>query len=206
MEQTTALESTSNKTGRKRDDMTLLEDRASVARLLHEGVTSARDIQVRINAGRPEEQRVSVETIRNDISWLRENWKKSAAIDYAAFANQAFDELENLKRICFEEFHKSKKPKITTEGSVPDDEITADMFEGEGNYTVKVTKVKEETREGNPTWIQMVTSIIERQCKLRGVDAPSKLALTNTKGDDITASTRASILDTLASMNKKDED
>jgi hypothetical protein len=193
----TTLEPT--KQGRKRDDMTLLEDRAQVARLLHEGVTSARDIQVRINAGREKEQQVSVVTIRNDIAWLRDNWKTSAAIDYAAYANQVFDELENLKRICFEEFHKSMTPKITTEGTVPQDEIS-DFLDGKEHNT-KITKIKEERREGNVAYIQMIERIIERQCKLRGIDAPSKIALTNSKGEDV-GDVKSAILTTLAGMSE----
>jgi hypothetical protein len=200
MEPTTAIEQ-ANKPGRKRDDLTLLEDRAFVARLLHEGITSIRDIQFRINKGRPEEQKVGINSIRNDIEWLKKNWRKSAAIDYNGFLNQTLDELDNLKRICFEEFHKSKSPKITTEGTVPDDQVDA-YLKGE-EPEARITKIKEERREGNPAWIDMATRIVIHKCKLLGVGAPSKVAITNAKGEDL--GTKETILDALANMVKPEE-
>jgi len=208
-QQTTALEPT-NKTGRKRDELTLLEDRTMVARLMHEGITSARDIQFRINLGRKEPQCVSVTTIQNDINWIKESWKKSIGIDYQAYINQVLDELSNLKRICFEEFNKSKTPKITTEGSINvskkddiDVALGIDDDDGEDGEKpkVKLTKVKEEQREGNVAYLQMIERIIERQCKILGMDAPSKIALTNAKGEDVIG-VKEDILSTLASMNE----
>jgi len=170
---------------------------------LHEGVTAIRDIQVSINAGRPENQRVSTNTIRKDIEWLKEKWKESAVIDFKGHINQVLDEIDYLKSLCYEELHKSQTPKITTteEASCPKDEILAALHGEPSNARITRLTTKEEKREANVAWVQMIEKLIERKCKLLGLDSPSKVALTNVKGEDV-LDAKQSILATLADMNK----
>lgn len=198
MSENTALVAHQSKRGRKRDELMLLEDRAEVARLIHQGVTMASDICVRINQGRPPERQVGVQSIRSDINWLKEQWKKASVIDWQAYLNQTLSELDNLKRVCWEDYLNSRTPKITTEATIPREEIPA-ALNGEETNT-QITKVKEERREGNPAYLQMIEKIIARQCSLLGFDAPSKIAFTDSKGNDINPA--ENILATLSDMNK----
>ena len=192
-------------TGAKRGELMLYEDRARVAELMHQGIKSPQEIADIINQGRPEQLRVSRKTISKDIEWIRQQWKEAAIFDFNAYQQQAWEELEYLKRQAYQELRQSRTPKITTtkEASANVDDIDAILNEEEFSGDVQITKTisKEENREGNVAYMQLIRNIILDQLKLRGADGPTKFALTDSKGQDLD-SVKTTILEITGKMRK----
>jgi hypothetical protein len=172
----------------KRDELELYEDRARIAELMHQGITNKSELADRINAGRPVSKHISRQTVGNDIEWLKQQWKESALYDFEGARQQALEELDYLKKTAWNEFNASRNPKITTstEGSAGAEDFNAIMGGDNplGDARVSKTVVKEENREGNVAYLQLIERIVERQSKLKGIDV-SKVALTNSKGEDV---------------------
>lgn len=183
----------------KRNEIVRYSDRARIAQYMHEGIINPQDIADRVNQGRPASDQVSRQTIRNDIEWLKTQWKESALYDFEAAKNQIMNELNHLKKKAWEELHKSERPKTTTTTEAASngtdfESILSGEDQPEGaSVTVGRTITREEEREGNVAYMQLIERIIERQCKILGIDAPNKLALVDSKGNDVT-STREAVL------------
>lgn len=187
----------------KRDELMLYNDRAKLAQFMHEGITSPQELADLINSGRENHLHISRQTIINDIKWLKETWKESAVYDYEAYRQQILDELNHLKNTAWREFHKSKDREIieTIESNTPEADVDAvlagDSFGNDLNVSKMYTRKR--TREGNVAYLQLIEKIIERQCKISGIDAPNKLAITDTKGNDV-ANVKDSILNIMSDM------
>lgn len=61
--------------------------------------------------------------------------------------------------------------------------------------------IKKEQREGNVAYLQLIEKVIEKIAKMKAVDGTSKIALTNSKGEDLPSVTEG-ILSTLKRISK----
>jgi len=172
----------------KRNDGMIEQDRRIIAKLLLEGFHTY-EIQEIINGGRPLEQQISRQAIDNDIRILETRWKNSGMIDFNMWKNRLLDELENLKHMYHKELKDSRRNKVTTAiEALADDEAIDEMNVNGGRpgdmAMVKRVQTKEEMREANPAYMAGISAVIAQQCKMLGIDAPSKISFTDPTGEN----------------------
>lgn len=199
----------------KRNEIELYEDRAKIAELMHRGVVSPSELMDKINQGRPAEKHISRQTISNDIDWIKEQYRNSALYDFNMYWHETLAQYNDLLKTTWEEFYSSKtiKVTITTEGhdQVAEDieefnnimsepkEASAEELLSEAR-TMKAI-IKKEKREGNVAYLQLIEKIIEKIAKMKSVDGTSKIAFTDSKGEDLPSITDG-ILATLKRISK----
>lgn len=111
----------------------------------------------------------SIEMIRRDLRMVREKWRNSALSNFNEIKQEQMAKLDLMEaktwdqwmRSC-EDYHKH------TSGLGPQGPI--DKTETGG-------------QTGDPRYMTVLLSIIERRCKILGIDAPQKIAPTNPDGD-----------------------
>ena len=184
----------------KRNEIELYEDRAKVAELMHRGTTSPSQIMDIINDGRPRHKCVSRQTIANDIEWLKQQYRESALYDFNEAWHQTLAQYNDLLKVAWAEFYALKEWKltITKEGHDPeaedieqfneimgqDKDLTADSVLADAKTMKSIIK-KEKIVSSPVAYLQLIERVIEKIAKMKGVDGTSKIALTNSKGEDL---------------------
>jgi len=201
----------------KRNEIELYEDRAKVAELLHRGTVSPSEIMDIINKGRPKNKCVSRQTIANDIEWLKEQYRESSLYDFNEAYHQTLAQYNDLLKVAWDEFYASKtiKVTVTTEGrdeAASDADEFNEIMQGHGAGQIMTADsliaearsmksiIKKEQREGSVAYLQLIERIIEKIAKMKGVDGTSKIALTDSKGEDLPSVTEG-ILATLKKIS-----
>ena len=154
------------------------------------GYRSKTEIASIINESRAVEFHINPSQVANDIEAMKKRFLDKGIEDYTAYRNQLLEELNLLKKTYWEGYQLSRRNKITIESEaiLDNDEYDKDLTEGLGlrpneNVFIRQAKTKEEQRlEGNVAYLQGVLSVIDREAKMIGVDAPSKVALTDPSG------------------------
>jgi hypothetical protein len=111
----------------------------------------------------------SVEMIKRDLRLVRERWLKSSLRDFDELRSEQLAKLDLMELQTWEQWARScaDYSKKTT-GTGPQGPID---------------KTETGSQSGDPRYINVLLSIIERRCKLLGLDAPQKVAPTNPEGD-----------------------
>lgn len=198
----------------RRDDLTMEQDRSRVAELLKRGYRSPSQIADIINSTKTNEDLyVSPGVVGNDIKAIKHYYKEQQLDDYNAYRNELIEDLRQLKVTYWEGYLNSQKPKISIELETlaTEEEYTLMKQEGlniEDNEKVflRNAKVREELRpEGNHAFLQGMFQIDDKISKIYGVDAPSKLALTDPSGEHEASSPLTDILTKLESFSAPKE-
>ena len=201
----------------KRNEIELYEDRAKIAELMHRGVTSPSELMDHINQGRPVKKHISRQTITNDIEWLKKEYRESAMYDFNLAWHETLAQYNDLLKVTWNEFYASKTVKVTVTADAnvsahPEDEIEEfNAIMGEQKQTsaedliaeARTMKaiIKKEQREGSVAYLALIEKIIEKIAKMKGVDGTSKIALTDSKGEDLPSITEG-ILASLKRISK----
>jgi len=111
----------------------------------------------------------SLEMVKRDLKEVRAQWRRSALIDFDAAKQEQLAKLDLMEcQVCDQWLRSCEDYKKHTEGSTPKGPI--DKTETGG-------------QTGDPRYMNVLLSIIERRCKLLGLDAPTKVAPTDPTGD-----------------------
>ncbi len=106
---------------------------------------------------------VSQATISNDLKAIRKEWKESRICNYNEATMEEVKSLEVVEREAWEAWQRSQKPAVTTR-----------IIQKNGEKRAEKT-IRE--RPGDPGFLRVVLSAIEKQHKLLGLDAAAKAAL-----------------------------
>lgn len=154
---------------KKRTPNQIANDRAIIADLYLRGWQ-----QIRIAEHLTEQSQhdiiYSLDMVRRDLQEVRAQWRKSALIDFDAAKQEQLAKLDMMECQTWTQWLRSCE-----------------------NYAKKTTGVdsrgtidKTETgdQSGDPRYMNVLLSIIERRCKLLGLDAPQKIAPTDPTGKE----------------------
>lgn len=131
------------------------ERRAEVARLYLRGWTQTRIAEF-IGVAQP--------TVSKDLKALQQAWRDAALRDFDEAKARELARLDEVEREAWDAYQRTVgEHVIRTEG------VTAGP--NGGPYEKSVT----EDLAGNPAFLNIVTTCIERRCKLLGIDAPQKI-------------------------------
>lgn len=111
----------------------------------------------------------SLNMVSYDLREVRKRWRASAVRDFDAHREEQLARLDLLEAAAWREWERSCEDYWKkTVGKTSQDDID-----------------KEETgaQTGDPRYINAILSIVERRCRLLGLDAPTKVAPTTPEGD-----------------------
>jgi len=114
---------------------------------------------------------VDQKTISNDLKVLIGRWQKSALMDVDAAKSEELARINRLELEYWNAWEASKRDKEST---------VAEKVTGADTRTKAVKRA--EGQVGNPSFLAGIERCIERRCKLLGLDAPAKTALTDPTG------------------------
>lgn len=112
----------------------------------------------------------SLDMIKRDLIVLRKRWRESSLRDFDEARAEQLEKLDVMELAAWEQWNRSCLDyKKTTTGS----SLKEGAFE------------KEETgiQTGDPRYLTIIHSCIDRRCKLLGLYAPTKISPTNPEGD-----------------------
>lgn len=165
----------------------VIKDQAIVAEMYLEGHTMAAIAEALEAANGI---KYSVNMVNYDLREIRKRWRSSAVRDFDAHREEQLARLDLLEAKAWREFERSCEDyyKQTT-GTGPMGPID-----------------KEETggQTGDPRYMNVILNIVERRCKLLGLDAPTKVAPTSPDGEKPYRSMSESELDNrIAELQQK---
>lgn len=152
----------------KRTPSQIARDRATIAELYLRGWQ-----QVRIAEHLTEQSdgniQYSLDMVRRDLREVRAQWRKSALVNFDAAKQEQLAKLDMMEAQTWEQWLRS----------CDDYEKHTKGIGAQG----PINKVETGGQTGDPRYMNVLLSIIERRCKLLGLDAPTKVAPTDPTGD-----------------------
>lgn len=119
------------------------------------------------------DRRITRAMVKRDLDKLRTLWMESAIRNFDEAKAEQLAKLDAIESQAWEQWEKScrqfKKTKIETSKGT----------KGEIKQAIETYE-----REGDPRYLQIILSAIDKRNKLLGLDAPLKVASTNKDGDD----------------------
>lgn len=114
----------------------------------------------------------SVSTVERDLRIIRERWIKSSIQDFDQAKAEQLAKLDLIESQLWEQWYRSCETIIKTRK----EKREATKFPGTNNTIEKIEQ------SGDPRYMMGILNIIERRCKLMGLDAPTKVAPTDPSG------------------------
>lgn len=128
---------------------------------------------------------LSREQIKYDLEQLKALWQKEALVERSEAIAEELSEIKVLQKQYYDAWEKSLTERVKTRtrrGSRPPLPATDGKPPKQGGETTEAS-VEREQREGNPAFLAGVQWCIERRIKLRGLDAPTRIANTDPSGE-----------------------
>lgn len=119
---------------------------------------------------------VSREQIKYDIKEIREKWVESQIDNFEAYKAEEIRKINALEREAWEGLRRSIAERKRTR---------IEDRDSEDKGKTKIRSVTVEERDGDPRFMQIIATCIDRRCKIRGIDAPTKQELSGPEGGPI---------------------
>lgn len=123
-----------------------------------------------------EELEVSQPTVSRDLRHVRQEWRSSRIRNFDALQADELLKVDKVEREAWAAFRRS----------VGEKQKTTDNTGGENPGTKTVTW----RDAGDPRFLSVIEDCIRRRCAILGLDAPSKVAQTDSQGQDISRTER----------------
>ncbi|MDO6747189.1 hypothetical protein [Gilvimarinus sp. 1_MG-2023] len=153
----------------KRTPSQIARDRADIADMYLRGWQQVR-IAEHLTQKSEDGIQYSLDMVRRDLREVRAQWRKSALIDFDAAKQEQLAKLDMMECQVWDQWLRSCEDykKHTT---------------GKGAQG-PIDKTETGGQTGDPRYMNVLLSIIERRCKLLGLDAPTKVAPTDPDGKE----------------------
>lgn len=158
----------------KRSAVQVLKDQETISELYLKGWQQSviADFLTDLAKSRKPKIKYSVAMVKYDLKIIRDGWLESSVRDFDAVKAEQLAKLDQLEIEAWEQWRRScgdYNRRVT-------EEKNATMTPG--------TNTRKETGEqyGDPRYMNVILSIIERRCKMLGLDAPQKVAPTDPTG------------------------
>lgn len=121
-------------------------------------------------------------TIFADINFLIGEWKASDLVDLDSKIELEIRRINNLESKAWDAFFESKTVKSTSVSRQPNTKQNKTRRDPESFEGIDVSTV---VSGGDAKFLNIISDCIKQRCKLMGLDAPQKVAITDTKGKDV---------------------
>ena len=112
--------------------------------------------------------------ITYDLNELQKRWRASAVANIGEAKGKELAKLDELERVYWDAWARSKQPKEKTRTGRTD-----------GERAVITAFMETEQRDGNPAFLDGVFKCIDRRCKILGLDAPTEIKLTEERAKEL---------------------
>lgn len=188
-----------------RDYLQREEDRDRIAYFLSLGYQSTAKIAQLINAEKTENF-ISKATVATDIKVLEQEIKEKRVENVQVWRTKLLNSFMLGAEMAIESFEKSKRNVVKIKSTVVVDNEAYDDIAQNGvglspqneNIFLRQAIVEETTNPaGNPAFLAEWHKNLDKVTKLLGIDAPSKIALTDPSGEKPLISPAAQLLEEL---------
>src|SRR5262245_53003661 len=118
--------------------------------------------------------------VSRDLKAIRALWLASAVRDFDAAKAQELAKLDEVERAAWDSFQKSTEEKHVSVQEQHDDPLTYTDKDGKpriANRTRKHVSLRKEGQSGNPAFLTVILTCIERRCAILGLDAPKRFVI-----------------------------
>ncbi|TXS96193.1 hypothetical protein FV139_01415 [Parahaliea maris] len=143
-------------------------------RLRHQEIIAREYLKGRLQAEIAEELGLSIATVKRDLVKVRERWLKSSLRDFDALRAEQLAKIDTVEAEAWTMWMRSCERRVRT--SVQELEAT--------KYPGTNTRTDDEDGSGEPRYLQITLQCVERRARLLGLDAPQKVAQTDSQGRD----------------------
>lgn len=131
--------------------------RSKIAAMLISGITNQFEIASRLGM---DDVVQGQKTVSRDIIWIRNEWKLKAIEDWDSFVGQELARIDKLEKEAWEAWEVSKKTRKKTRSR------TRMGRRGKTHSEEDAEEVGMEQRDGDPRFLDLVLSCIDKRCKL----------------------------------------
>lgn len=146
-------------TAHKRTPLQRLKDLETIAELTLQGVKQS-EIAAQLNLSQPQ--------IVYDLRDIKKKWQEKSTMKIEEYIAQEIAELDLIRAELWAGWQRSKVPRKNTSASIRE--------RGDGALSEK--EAKEETRDGNPRFLENILFVQERRSRLLGLDKPFRANVT----------------------------
>ncbi|MCB1686878.1 MAG: hypothetical protein KDI33_00215 [Halioglobus sp.] len=143
-------------------------------RLRHQEIIAREYLKGRLQAEIAADLGLSLATVKRDLAKMRERWLESSLRDFDALKAEQLAKIDTVEAEAWTMWARSCERQVRTATQ----DIGASRFPGLNKRT------DEEQGNGEPRYLQIALQCIERRSKLLGLDAPQKVAQTDSQGHD----------------------
>lgn len=116
---------------------------------------------------------LSQQQISYDLREVKKRWQAASTLSFDSYVSQELEKLNLLEREGWEAWYRSQQPRKNSSVAVRERADTA----------VSEKEAKEESRDGNPRFLDTILFVMERRARLIGLDKPSRAIVSNTSID-----------------------
>ena len=117
--------------------------------------------------------KVSQAQISHDLKTIRGRWLASSIVDISQVKAKELAKIDEVERQAYRGWHRSLK----------DAETKVKSAKGIGNSVRTEAREESKGQAGDPRFLTIVVSCIDRRCKIFGLDAPTKLEVRDWRVD-----------------------
>lgn len=149
-------------------------DLVDITRLLLEK-KSRKEITAWLAANRS--YKLSYEQVVYDVRTIRAGWRADTDRNIGALKSEALAELDHVQRQAWEAWHRSRQ----TEESESAETISGSSTSGQRTKQ----RLDRRGRDGNPQFLQVVMTCLQKRAELLGLNAPTHQVLSGPDGEAI---------------------
>lgn len=175
-------ENKKRKAGRKWTEAERINMRTTVANMLVRGASMNTIIDHMHDPSAPDEQYVSIDTIRNIVKTIEQEWRDTYTAAINKVKERELAKLDHMEEQAWEAWEQSKQGKTRDQVNA---EVTTDRTTGAAKRTPRVTRTTKESNPGDPRYMDIIFKCIAMRIRLYGLDeirntgTPENGALTN---------------------------
>jgi len=143
-------------------------------RLMHQEAIAREYLKGRFQHEIAADLALSLATVKRDLAKVRQRWLESSLRDFDALKAEQLAKVDAVEANAWTMWARSCERRVRTSNQ----DIEATRYPGRN------TRTDEEQGAGEPRYLQIALQCVERRSKLLGLDAPDKIARTDSKGRD----------------------
>lgn len=152
-------------------------DLSTIAQLYIRGLPQSK-IAEQLSAMR--DYTVTLKHVSNDLAVIRTRWLDTYIKDFNDHQAKELAHIDELERAYWEEFERSRQPKVDAFAEKTEDVHTYSKDSGAAGasipaYTRTKTRTRKTERDGNSAYLAGIERCIEMRAKILGLFAPTKI-------------------------------
>lgn len=149
---------------------------------------------------------ITAQAITKDINIILSEWRRTYISDIDTLKAKELEHVNVLEKAYWEGYERSLRDTESITSVQVDDKLASVVPHGKQQPTLtrRRTQIKKEKRDGNPEFLDGIRWCIEQRCKILGINAPQKIAISDWRDEARKAGVKPDVLsDAFNEMVKK---